>query len=623
MFFNLIALTCLESLLILPGANPWISADWGNNEPQYAPGSLFWMTNQYKQCPVVYRTILEVDDKPLDSAVFLMKGLDYGYVFLNGRQLGGKVKKEEEVNPISLDGYIAHGIKPGKNVLSVSTTPNGFSMLVYIKYKDGSISYFSSNSENWKVQKFPPLTMLEFEDFMKLDFEPDGWFSVKETSEELLNVSDSEMENISQRITEEHQRKLDNDAKWRLNMLANKGISIVDWEAYGWGGPERLSDWVKEKAIQALAKENTPGWLHDAAEALTLYVYLEDMATNLKNHVIGLKALGIPDDDIEVFRESSERLDATLIQMKEKILQDSYHEVAALVLKGKEAITKARSKRIVNDFCSCLDNKFGWFDTNALLENDIALWGLEFGSSVKTYSSPLSLGVYISANEDKFILQGWDRLEPIKVYNKPANVGPVCIWAVMENKVKNLKPNSEGLVYDRSRDGELDENWITLIHDLSAGGNLPIELVFISKPEKVLFKTGEKGTNEVIIQFKEPGGRFFVLRPLKEWRGMLQEAQTLKSDPVNENAARQYINEFRLWSRALLNYPITFSEAFIPDPQNKQAILCTDVYNYWELKDDWNTKPLKIAPLPPLATYGLMMQYPGLEVISKTQNLGS
>jgi hypothetical protein len=47
------------------------------------------------------------------------------------------------------------------------------------------------------------------------------------------------------------------------------------------------------------------------------------------------------------------------------------------------------------------------------------------------------------------------------------------------------------------------------------------------------------------------------------------------------------------------------------------------VYNYLELEDEWDTEPMRIAPLPPLATYGLMMDYPGLQVLSETKQLGS
>ncbi|MFQ6133700.1 MAG: hypothetical protein ACE5R4_16785, partial [Armatimonadota bacterium] len=38
---------------------PWIEADWGDQEPNFPPGSLFWKTRQYPTCPVLFRTVLE------------------------------------------------------------------------------------------------------------------------------------------------------------------------------------------------------------------------------------------------------------------------------------------------------------------------------------------------------------------------------------------------------------------------------------------------------------------------------------------------------------------------------------------------------------------------------------
>ena len=87
------ALICLASLFTAPGvyAAPWIATDWADREPHFPPGSLFWMTNEYPRCPVLYRTVLEVDDKPLAFAGFRARVSGFAFVFLNGRRVASHV----------------------------------------------------------------------------------------------------------------------------------------------------------------------------------------------------------------------------------------------------------------------------------------------------------------------------------------------------------------------------------------------------------------------------------------------------------------------------------------------------------------------------------------------------
>lgn len=309
--------------------------------------------------------------------------------------------------------------------------------------------------------------------------------------------------------------------------------------------------------------------------------------------------------------------------MKQDFQNGEYVRALTRISKGENAIAKARTVRAINELCWCLDNKFGWFDTNVLLDNNIADWGLNIESSAKLFASPLSPAALITLNEKELVIQGWEEQEPLRVYNEPAKLGPVCLWAVFNDKVKNLKPDENGTVYDYNRDGKLGENWVLLVNELDAGGHLPVQLVFLKEPVRISFEAGEKGTKKVTVIFDESGVQLFILRPFKEWRGLLRQARVMKKVPLEEPETQQYIKHCRFWSRALLNYPVTFSEVFLPDTENELAIRVADVYNYWEFKDQWDTEPIKIAPLPPLATYGLMMNYPGLEVISENQVLGS
>lgn len=625
MWIALIALICLGAFIVPASvyAAPWIAADWANMEPQYSPGSLFWKTNNYPDCPILYRTVLDLDDKQVNTAGFSAIASGFAYVFLNGSQIASYTQRDEDPNSKPFHVELGHLLKLGRNVLIISASRDGFSLEGSIEYSDGSIQRLASGTDNWKAQKFPSLTMLEHEDCMRPDFHDDDWFAVKENGEKPMAVFDAESKRMCDQFSHQRMLKLDKDAEWRIRMLLEKGIAVADWQAYGWAGAERLPDWILNIAQQALDKKEEAGWLHHVAESLTWYIRISDDATNLENYVTGLGAIEAPAADIDACEKAGKELRAILEHMEQQIRDEKYVQAAKMQEKGKAAMMQARSARLINNLCWCLDNKFGWFDVPEMMDNCMSEWGMNIDSPARTFSSPLSPATFITSSEAELVISGWEKLEPLKVYNKPPKLGPVCLWAVLDDKVTILEPGEDGVVYDLASDGELSENWMLLVSDLSAGGHLPTQLVFLESPQKIAFKAGEKGTSEIKITFDKPGARLFALRPLKEWRGLLQEAKYLKDAPLNETGAQEYIQQCRFWSRSLMNYPVTFSEVFMRDPQNNGAILCADVYNYWELKDEWNTEPIRIAPLPPLATYGLMMQYPGLEVVSEAENLGS
>ncbi|MCX7967175.1 MAG: glycoside hydrolase family 5 protein, partial [Armatimonadetes bacterium] len=282
-----------------------------------------------------------------------------------------------------------------------------------------------------------------------------------------------------------------------------------------------------------------------------------------------------------------------------------------------------RNWLIINDLNSGLENKFGWFDTTVLLDNDINRWGLRISTPATVLASPLSPAALVTVKGKEFTLEGWDNLKPLRVYQKPTDPTPVCLWVVINGKVVNLRPQPDGTVYDQTQHGRMSENWILLVCDMARGGGLPVQFVFLKAPTKVVFRRSDKGTTAVTVVFDKPDAQLFVLKPFKEWRGFLRMAQVLTRVPLSENEASTYIQQCRLWSRALLCYPVTFSEAFVRDQNDPETLIVANAYNYLELRDDWDTEPLKLAPLPLLASYGLLKGYPKLQVISDAKVLGS
>ncbi len=614
-------------IIAAPASAAWLVPDWAGREPQFPPGSWLWQTGKYPTCPIVYRTVVEVRDKPLAFAAFRAKAHTFAYVFLNGELISEYYPQRETSPAERLDVELTTLLKPGRNVLVISTA-QGFSLKGAVKYADGAAASFTDDPASWKVQKLPPLTMLEYEPCMKPDFDDSGWFNLKPSDEEAVDISVAGLETVAASLETQRLRSLDEDAKWRLRMLAQKGIAVVDWTAYGWAGPNRLETWLLDLARIDPNAPAEPGSVHNRAEALASCVRLADEKVNLQNYVTGLKALNAPAEQIEACQNAADALEKTVSEMTAQIHAGKYADAAAAATKGQKALADARKNRVINDLCSCLDNKFGWFETNAILESRPADWGLDVNCPADVLSSPLSPASLITLKGKELVLTGWETLEPGRIYErKTPNTGPVCLWAKIAGKVTSLPPPRDGenaaTVYDRAANGPLEENWVLLVHDLTAGGPLPIQLVFLAEPDKITFEPGQKGTRKVTVAFDAPGARLFALRPLREWRGYMQMARDLTESPLRLDPVAEYIEQCRLWSRSLLHYPVTFSEVFLPDPDNKRSILVADVYNYLRFEDSWKTTPQTIAPLPPLATFGLLTNYPGLDVISSAQKLGS
>lgn len=617
------AVVLLCCLLAKPAlASPWVSADWGGAEPSYPPGSLFWHTNEYSTCPVLFRTVLDVRRAPVAYAGFEARASRYAYVFLNGRQIAEHVEENKDVTgPFSVE--LTHLLRPGRNVLVVSTASDGLALDGGIAYEDGRLQRFGTDPASWRVQKFPPVTMLEYEPAMRPDFDDSAWHPVAESDREPLRVSDAKLKQLCASLASERLHRWDEDAEWRLQMLAAKGIAVVDWETHGWAGPERLPSWVRDLAARPEPAGAAAGSRHQRAEALCRYVVLSDEATNLENQAVGLEALKEPSADVEACREAARAMRSALGEAEQAMKAGRFDESLLHLDRAKAASDAARSGRLLNDLNWSLDNKFSWFDSGALLDNRISDWGLRIGSPASTLASPLSPAALVTLEGAQLTLEGWDAAEPYRVYDKPAVLGPVCAWAVLGGRVTSLWPDDHGVVYDRAAQGPLSENWVLLVEAMNRGGRLPVQLVFLDEPERIVFERSEKGTSRVTVAFQAAGARLFVLRPLKEWRGFLEEARLLTADPVDQEAVQPYLRACRLWSRALLDYPITFSESFIRDPQDEWALYVADVYNYRELRDAWGTEPLRLAPLPPLATYGLLVDYPGLRVVGNAEVLGS
>lgn len=607
-------------------AGPWMAADWGDAEPQFPPGSLNNRANAFPTCPVVYRLVLDAGDQPAAWAALSARAGGHAFVYLNGRRVYAHGSLDEQGQAFSAE--LTPYLKPGKNALVVSAPAAGFSLDGGIGYANGTVRRFGSGEAGWRVQKFAPLTMLELEPFLLADYDDSAWFAVKAVKAGAsVEVEPADLAKLAADLRAERLTKLDADAAWRLELIRTKGYVLVDDEVYGWGGPERLPQWVRDAAVVPVGGDATAGTAHARAEALSRWVWLNDEAANLANLAAGYAALGAA-DLAGACREAGEPMAVHLLQARLNLDAGEFDPALAALAEAQAVSEALRQGKLLNGFCRVVDNKFGWFDNTRLLEGEPRHYGLKVSSPGEQRYSPLSPGQLVSVQGRQFTLSGYGSLPILRKYranNRDQSdfTGPTGLWAVIDGKVAVLRPGEDGVAYDKAVHGKLDENWLLLLTDMTRGGNLPVELVLLAEPEKITFRGGgAKGPDAVQIDFADDGARLFVLSPFKGWSGFLATARGFNRNEYLPAISDQLLAVCRVWSRALLHWPVTFSEAFVYEPENR-SLRVADTYDYEQFTDPWGTPPLKLAPLPAMASYGLLTGYPGLEVLSEAKAVGS
>lgn len=615
-----VLLLCMQQAVTAP----WIEPNWAGDEPVYPPGSLEWRTNHYSNAPVVYRTEFLLDpEKKLEIAAFEASTTGYLYAFVNGR----KIASERNAERANVE--FTHVLRPGANTLVISAPADGFALAGIAAYTDGSALRLDSAPDSWKVAKLPLLTLLEAHPLHEPGFDDSGWFDAQPGEGDALQRGDEELLPLLQDLAQQRLQEWDEIGLWRLRMLETKGYAVVDWVSHGFGGARRLPSWLLERASAWLSDSpETPGQTHRRVEALTRYAVLHDEALNFALHTRGLRMLGGDEDQIDDLHNAARGIQALLSEMKSAIL-DERLEAALDAARDAEAISdEIRREYVLNRLNRVMDNKFGWLDNTRIMNNSPEHWELRIASEASLFASPLSHAAHVQLHEPLFTIEGWEDHQPARGYDSPRRVGPVRLWAVLEeDRVSALTPSEDnsGVVYDRQRDGDLEANWVLLVPNLGAGGDLPIQLVFLHHPNRIEFVMREGDTAAVTVRFDRPDAELFMLRPIQEWRGLLEQRQRMaQTTPLNQNAIAPYREVCELWSRAVLRYPVNFAEAFVNDPDDPWVLRVANIYDYQEFSDEWGTESLTLAPLPPLATLGLMRNYDGLAPLSESvENVGS
>ena len=523
---------------------PWIAPDWQSREPNFEPGSLFWRTREFNASPVLYRTVVNLPAKSLRFAAVRIQTRRYAYLFITrfdrfsdldpfGKLIArAEVPKEKPDAEVELLVDLTQHLLDKKSVvLALSAPSSGFRMEGVLVFGDGSTLIFGSEPKLWRAQKFPPLTVLEFEPCMRPDFDDRNWFPVQVVSSASTTPKSqliAELKSFVEKSRKERLQRQMDETRWRLSLLRSKGIVIVDDEAFGWGGAGRLPEWIHQtadKLLEILAKGENAENVFLATEALSLFVWASDELTNLANHIKLWRALLQPEraqsceQQFRNLQPMLQKVENMLSRFPSLKMSDMTETLSLLQTLRQRLLTLRHpdvdKALVINDLNWGLENKFGWFDTTALLDNEISHWGLRITTPATVFASPLSPAAFVTVKGTEFTLSGWETLKPLRVYQKPADPTPVCVWVVLNGKVQSLRPQPDGTVYDRTQHGRMSENWMLVVCDLSRGGDLPVQLVFLQMPAKVTFQRSEKGTTAVTVTFDKPGARLFVLKPLK------------------------------------------------------------------------------------------------------------
>jgi len=211
------------------------------------------------------------------------------------------------------------------------------------------------------------------------------------------------------------------------------------------------------------------------------------------------------------------------------------------------------------------------------------------------YSSALSPGVVAATSGRTLCLLGWQA----RGYAGPRQL----TYAKTDGQLAAL---TVGGTPEAVNGSALGENWL-LLEGAQPGPRAarPLLVVFQHRPEKIALSDDGFGGTALCLSMSRPGERVLLVRPF--------EAGAVAAGRPEQ------IDRCRLWSAALLRYPIGYLERieFQGDRCNVQM-----AYEYAEFPDDWQTAALRLAPLPMLVSYAMEHRWPQVKVEGRLLDLG-
>lgn len=746
-----LALFGLVATLLVAGqamAGQWLTPGGpGDQEPRFKPVPLYWF--DVPDCPLVYRTVVDV---PLacDGAAVLVRTKGYVYVCVDGKQVYAWAPKEktEKEAAVPADPERIHEVDLGeqftfgRHVLTVSAPKGGF-VLDGALFAGVRIVAPLVSDEKWTVTKFMPTTILEDHPIMTLAYKGEaskdlmtgeaGPASPVKAGESWTADEKALSKAHGAAVVKRLKRDLD-DCAWRLELLAKKGIYIVDATAYGWGGATRLPKEIIESAGRTLAtavktseklasiepaSDKMPeivtavALLMQTTEQLSQTAFKADeaKAMSLGNLVAGVDETIAPADarkaietaighplnrlnesrydrlgwmphpafaDSRVgmwgvrinpvsgptelpapkrWRFATDPGDAGVRELRWSIgynIENSMDQIDVPSSWTKSKDAKTAAYKGIAWYRTRIQIPDEWAGNDVLLKltvagqaqvwvNDVDVTELGQGEKERVYKLSPAVAWYGRENfiAVRVTADGEERglVGPVTV-SCPAVAGPqgketpvTVVQASPLSPCVILTPTTEVLQihhagqiklmiagdakaertgYSAEKDGQLKANWVLLwmTPGSAAGAERPVLLVFEKNPVSITCETGVTK-----VKVAGAGSRVVAVRP---WA---------KADPSKADAKVDLAAAVALWSRAALAVPTNYMnvtkvlkkgesiENISVDNVPKGPVLGhTVVYEFTVIKDQWNTEPLKIAPLPALCSLAIDTKFRNLKL---------
>jgi len=570
-----------------PGGQ-WLSARLPRGRTPFEPVALFWL--RVARNPVIYRRVIDVP-KGANRATVAIRSAGYVYVCIDGRQVyaWGPAKDTAERPHPAGDPTRVHYVDlsehltPGRHVLTVSapagTNAAGGFVLDGGLYAGGKRVVPLVSDESWSAVVFRPTEIVEDSPVMRPGYDGQGRPGVCSGALKVRAVGSAFSAGRDELAAAHFEARLDrmrrdaDDAAWLLGLLADKGIYVVDGSARGWGGPARPGIApLAEKAAQVLAAARKLPARIEGLAGLEV-----DSARQLTNAAPSLAAF---DKEVAALRQAATdlctRARAADARTAARLLtasgwRDTDHPLAPL--------NESRHDRL------------GWLPLNELADSGLAGWAVR----VNPANGPKTVTVLATP------------LSPCAVLTPSG--GDLNIHHA--GKAELALPGGQWAGgYNAESAGRLGANWVLLwLAPASADApERPILLVFEKNPAAIDCAAG-------------------VTRLKLGWRGRVIAVRPWAKAMPGKADAPGIAKMAAFWSRAALAVPVNYltvtkvlekakpwrnisADNVPPGPLLGQRV----VYDYLVTRDQWGTKPLKLAPLPALCSFAVDCQYPTLEL---------
>lgn len=723
--------TLCISMVFVPSAlaGRWVSPNWpGGAEPRFDNVPLYWF--EVVDAPVLYRAVVEVPDEANRVTVGL-RTLGYVYVYVNGQKVyqwqPRPRTREDAGDPADADRVhwidLTEAMVPGENVLVVSAPAGsgeqgGFAL-------DGGVYAGAerlaelATGPGWTATKFRPTTIVEDHAIMTADYTGQAEQGLCSAAAPIRAVGQPWQASEDALARAHWQATLDavadrlDQVQWRLELLTESGIYIVDNTAYGWAGPNR---------------PNLRAPMHEVQQLPARLEELRSRLEGLQARTVETEAqLATQHEPLQAARRAGRDLYGEVETLSRDCLAADRFSADALAQRAFEASGQGPTDHPLNELNESRYDRLGWMNLPQLTDSDIGRWGVRvnpvtgptevrFSHRWRFRTDPQNVGI----NEQRHTIgynienqwpridgqQSWTNNENFRDYAGTAwyrqaifipaewagnevvlhirSAGDTRIWLndteiteyrqdghryvappgllmygadnyvavrveAREGRTRGLHgvstascpalegpggrqtppvdllasplspcvvmmPRTDRLEIHHAGQAEVttggDGGWalLKLMPVTEAGMERPILLVFQQAPRQI---DAREGVTEITLA--ATGSRVVAVRP---WAEAIPTEAQLADEALLGRWRRlaqlvpvDYMNVTRV-----VRAGEPWQGASIDDVPAGPMIENTVVYDYFHLDDQWNTEPLRIAPLPALCVMAIEQDFRGLEV---------